>query len=61
MEVLKQIRSNENLTVKEMSEKIGISESLYQKLEYGARTPSINVIHKLKKIYPDLDANIFFN
>jgi len=61
MEILKQTRIKENFTFKEMAEKIGISESLYQKLEYGVRTPSIKVIHKLKKIYPDLDTNIFFD
>lgn len=61
VEILKQIRTNENLTSKEMAEKIGISESLYQKLEYGVRTPSIRVIQKLKKTYPSLDTNIFFN
>ena len=43
-----------------MADKLGISESLYLKLEYGVRTPSINVIKKIKMVYPKIDINIFF-
>ena len=60
MNKLKEIRQQENISPKQMADKLGISESLYLKLEYGVRTPSINVIRKIKTIYPNIDANIFF-
>lgn len=60
MDKLKEIRLSENISAKQMADKLGISESLYQKLEYGVRTPSINVIKKIKSVYPEVDANIFF-
>lgn len=60
MDKLKELRLNEGLTLKEMALKCGMSESLYQKLEYGIRKPSASSISKIKKAFPNLDANIFF-
>lgn len=60
MDKLKEIRESENLSVEQMAKKLGISKSLYTKLESGARTPSINVIKRIKNAYPSVDANIFF-
>lgn len=60
MEQLKKLRQTEGLTLKEMAKKCGMSESLYQKLEYGIKKPSTNAIRKIKCAYPNIDANIFF-
>lgn len=59
MDEFKKLRVEENITLKEMAEKLGISESLYQKLEYGIRQPSVKVLKKLKEAFPDIDINIF--
>ena len=60
MEKLKQFRLDRNLTVTEMSQKIGISKSLYEKVELGIRKPSREFTTKFKKIFPEFDVNIFF-
>lgn len=60
MEALKNFRSSLNLTAQEFADEIGISKSLYDKLEAGARKPSREFLTKLKKKYPQFDVNIFF-
>lgn len=60
MNLFKQIRLQHNFTLKEMAIKMGISESLYQKLEYGIKKPSANVIKKAKDAFPEIDTNVFF-
>lgn len=44
---LKEIRLNKNYSQKQVAEGIGISETLYQKYEYGKTKPSYDVIIKL--------------
>lgn len=61
MDKLKALRELERLTAAEMADKLGMSKSLYTKLESGARTPSINAIRKIKDVYPEIDINIFFD
>lgn len=60
MEALKEFRSSLNLTAQEFANEIGVSKSLYDKLETGARKPSREFLTKLKKKYPQFDVNIFF-
>ena len=60
MENLKEFRISIGLTIKAFSESIGVSQSLYEKLEQGRRKPSSNFIEKLKRKYPQFDTNIFF-
>ena len=57
---LTELRNNLGLTQLEMAEKIGISLSYYSKLEIGVRNPSFNFITKVKKVFPDIDTEIFF-
>ena len=40
---------------------IGVSQSLYEKIEFGARLPSRTFLKKFKEKYPDFDMNIFFD
>lgn len=60
MQPLKDFRKLQGKSRAEMAEILGISLSLYDKIETGDRTASANFIRKLKKIYPTFDANIFF-
>lgn len=60
MEELKEFRKSLNLTNQEFAEKIGVSKSLYEKVENGFRKPSREFTTKLKSKYPQFDVNIFF-
>ncbi len=60
MEELKQFRTSLGFTANEMADKIGISKSLYDKVESGARKPSREFTTKLKEQFPQFDVNIFF-
>lgn len=60
MEELKKFRKSLSLTSQEFAEKIGISKSLYDKVETGIRKPSREFTTKLKSKYPQFDVNIFF-
>ncbi|MGN0362680.1 MAG: helix-turn-helix domain-containing protein [Bilifractor sp.] len=51
---------NEHLTMKKMAENIGVSESYYQKVEYGARNPSFNFLMKFKTAFPKTDVDYLF-
>lgn len=61
MSWLKQLRESRQLTMLEMANKIGVSKSLYEKIEYGDRTPSANFVKKFKETFPQEDMNNFFN
>lgn len=60
MEQLKSFRENQQLSKDSMAKEIGISKSLYEKVEYGSRPPSQNFLRKLKKRFPSFDVNLFF-
>lgn len=45
-----------------MARKIGVSESYYEKIEYGNRTPSYNFLTKFKVAFPETNTdNIFLS
>ena len=58
---LKEFRTNEKKTQQEMANLIGISKSMYEKLEYGQTKPSIETMQKFKKVFEDFDTNIFLD
>ena len=60
MQELKNFRIILNLTAKQMADSIGVSKSLYEKVETGRRKPSNNFTFKFKRKYPKFDVNIFF-
>lgn len=60
MEQLKKIREELNLSMDEMAEKLDMSTSMYEKIEYGYRVPSRQFISKMKETFPYIDTNIFF-
>lgn len=61
MKQLKDFRLSLNLTTSEFANSIGVSKSLYTKVELGFRRPSREFTEKLKAKYPQFDVNIFFN
>lgn len=60
MKVLNELRKSKNFNSSQMAEFIGVSESLYTKIECGNRQPSRFFMQKLKSAFPDCDMNIFF-
>ena len=57
MEWMKKFRNSKGFTASEMADKLGISKSLYEKIEYD---DSRNFMERFKKAFPDFDMNIFF-
>ena len=53
-------RMSERMTAKKMVESIGVSESYYQKIEYGVRNPSFSFLCKFKNAFPETDADYLF-
>lgn len=60
MEWMKKFRNYKGFTTSEMAGKLGVSKSLYEKIEYDDRQPSRNFMERFKKAFPDFDMNIFF-
>ncbi len=60
MSHLKDFRKANNFTAKEMADKLGVSLSLYWKVEGDERLPSQNFLARFKSVFPTFDMNIFF-
>lgn len=60
MKFLKDFRVQHGYSREQMAQKLDISLSLYDKVEFDARTPSKNFLNRFKKVFPDFDMNIFF-
>ena len=55
-------RYEQNKSIVEFAKILGISHSLYYKIEIGERNPSYNFLCKFKDAYPNANIdNIFFN
>ena len=57
---LREFRIKRNMSLQEMSDYIGVSKSLYEKIEYGQRTPSFNFVKKFKSNFPQSDTDLLF-
>jgi DNA-binding helix-turn-helix protein len=57
---LTEFRKERGYTRNEMAEILGVSVSLYDKIEYGKREPSRNFLVRFKKAFPMFNMNIFF-
>ena len=55
-----EFRKRKKLSSIEMAKKIGISNSYYQKIEYGDRSPSFNFLKKFKSVFPDVNTDSLF-
>lgn len=56
---LKDFRIKKKKTQQEMADLVGITKSMYEKLEYNERKPSIETIQRFKKAFKDFEPNIF--
>ena len=56
---LKEFRTKKKLTQQEMASRIGITKSMYEKLEYKQANPSVETIKKFKEAFSDFNPNIF--
>lgn len=55
-------RKSLGLNTFQMSKRIGVSTSFYEKIEYGDRNPSYNFMTAFKREFPQSDTDsIFFN
>lgn len=61
MNWLVKFRREKGYTRNEMAKTLGVSVSLYEKIEYGDRRPSGNFLGKFKKAFPSFNMNIFFD
>lgn len=57
---LMDFRNSHNITIPFMAEKIGVSRSYYEKIEYGHKSPSFNFLTKFKSTFPEADASDIF-
>lgn len=48
------------LTREQMAARLGVSRSLYEKVELGQRNLSSNLLKAIRSQFPDVDMNIFF-
>lgn len=53
-------RKKEGYSIKEMAERIGVSKSYYEKIEYGERSASYNFIVKFVSVFPEANVDILF-
>lgn len=60
MEHLKKFRLSLGISGFDMAKKIGVSFSLYEKIERGERNASNTFLKKFKRTFPDYDLNLFF-
>jgi len=58
---LKMLREKNGLTVKEIADLLGISESFYYKIESGIRNPTINLARDISNLFGKNINYIFFN
>lgn len=54
------LRKSKKMSSKDMAKAVGISESYYEKIEYGARKPSYNFLVKFKQAFPDANTEKIF-
>lgn len=61
MNCLKKFREDMGYTQQEMANILGVSRSLYEKVEYSDRKPSRSFLSKFKEKFPTFNMNIFFD
>lgn len=60
MNTLVDLRNKENLNQREMAKKIGITLTLYSKIEIGERNPSYAFLVKFKKAFKNISVDELF-
>lgn len=49
--VLREVRKQKSITVKDVANKLGISESFYYKIETGIRNPTIDLAKRIADFF----------
>ena len=57
---LKDFREGLGYSKSQLASALGISTSLYEKIEWGIRAPSRHFLFRFKQTFPTFDMNIFF-
>ena len=60
MEKLREFRKGKKLTQKEMARKLGVTLSMYEKVEGGRTGVSAAFMQKLKTAFPDVSIDFLF-
>lgn len=58
---LKEFRHKKKKTQQQMADIVGITKSMYEKLEYNQAKPSLETIQKFKNAFKDFNTDIFLN
>lgn len=61
MDKLREFRTKNNLTPRQMSERMGISVHTYYKVEDGSREPTYRFIKRFRAVFKVSVDEIFFN
>lgn len=59
VKILADFRKEQGLSTAEMAERLGLSKSFYEKVEYSQRKPSRSFLSRFKQEFPTYDMNIF--
>lgn len=59
-EKINELRKSLNLTIEAFAKELKYSVSAVTKIIYNEREPSKNFFRKLKRRFPEIDMNIFF-
>lgn len=53
MTAINRLRQSQGLTIQQFADALGISYALTKKLLYGQRQPSVNVLKRIRKTFPN--------
>jgi len=57
LKTLKECRSSQNMTAKDVANTIGVSESTIYRYESQHMEPTISRVYQLKRLFPQLDTS----
>ena len=61
MTALNSLRQSQGLTINEFAAVLGVSRSLVVKLLYRQRKPSVDVLKRLQRAFPEIDIGDYLN
>lgn len=60
MQIVKECRLKHGYSRNQLAELMHISLSSYDKVEFNQRKPTATFLREFKRVFPDVDMNIFF-
>lgn len=61
MTAMNSLRQSQGLTINEFAAVLGVSRSLVTKLLYRQRKPSVDVLKRLQRAFPEIDIGDYLN